>query len=300
MSCTQRNDTNESRKGGAPKGGAHVGSEAVVALVDAVLGVAEELYRDFEWRRTADPYRVLVSEVMLQQTQTVRVIRYYARWIEKFPTFDALAAASTLDVLEAWQGLGYNRRALALHECAKQVSTLHAGRLPQNVEELVALPGIGPATAAGVLAFAFNEPSVYLETNVRTVVLHEVWPDRENVGDKEVSAIVEAAAALIASRGIDSRVWNYALLDYGAWLKKMFPNPSRRSKHHTKQSAYEGSRRQKRARLLRVMLDVPDGTATYYARECSYGIDVVDDVMGSLCEEGFAVCDETGRYSIKN
>jgi len=295
MSGTQKKNTGTSRKDAV-----RIDPEAVVALVDAVLGVAEELYRDFEWRRTADPYRVLVSEVMLQQTQTVRVIRYYARWIDKFPTFDALAAASTLDVLEAWQGLGYNRRALALHECAKQVSTSYEGRLPDTVEALVALPGIGPATAAGVLAFAFNEPSVYLETNVRTVVLHEVWPDREDVSDKEVGAIVEAASALVASRGIDSRAWNYALLDYGAWLKKMFPNPSRRSKHHTKQSAYEGSRRQKRARLLRAMLDTPAGTAAHYAKECSYEVDVVEDVMGSLCEEGFAVCDEAGRYSIKN
>lgn len=273
-------------------------AEALEQMVDHVLASRDELYRDFAWRRTTDPYEVLVSEVMLQQTQTQRVIRYFDHWIAQFPTFDALASAAQVDVLEAWQGLGYNRRCLALYRCAQQVSEQHHGICPRTEEELVALPGVGPATAAGVLAFAFNEPSAYLETNVRTVVLHELWPDEDEVNDRSVLAAVQAAAVEIAARGVDARLWNYALLDYGAWLKKTLPNPSRRSKHHTKQSAYEGSRRQKRAALLRSVLDTPQRDAIYYAKACGYDVDVAEDVLSSLAAEGFVCREEQGTYII--
>ena len=277
----------------------HTFSEAALAvMVDHVLDSRADLYRDFAWRRTQDPYEVLVSEVMLQQTQTQRVVRYFERWIEKFPTFDALASAAQVDVLEAWQGLGYNRRCLALYRCAQEVSEKYHGECPRSEEELCSLPGIGPATAAGVRAFAFNEPSAYLETNVRTVVLHELWPEEEGVSDRSVLAAVQAAAVEVESRGIDARLWNYALLDYGAWLKKVFPNPSRRSKHHTKQSAYEGSRRQKRASLLRQVLDSPGGTAAHYAKACKYEVDIAEDVLSSLVEEGFVCREENETYTI--
>lgn len=273
-------------------------AEAVRSMVERVLESRERLYRDFAWRRTSDPYAVLVSEVMLQQTQTQRVIKYFDRWIQLFPTFDALASAAQVDVLEAWQGLGYNRRCLALHRCAREVSERYHGVCPQSFEELVALPGVGPATAAGVRAFAFNERSAYLETNVRAVMLHELWPESEGVSDKAVMAAVEAAAAIAEELDVDARVWNYALLDYGAWLKKTFPNPSRRSKHHAKQSAYEGSRRQKRASLLREVLAAPGGTAKTYAHLCKLDVEVAEDVLGSLIEEGFVCRSDDGAYHV--
>lgn len=147
-----------------------------------VARVAEQgcaLYRDLPWRHIDDPYAVLVSEVMLQQTQVARVERFWTRFLAAFPTIDALAAASTSDVLELWQGLGYNRRALALKRTADVCAAEHRGQLPRAYDELIALPGIGPATAAGVRAFAFEEPGVYLETNVRAVFLHDVF--REGV-----------------------------------------------------------------------------------------------------------------------
>lgn len=272
--------------------------EAIKQMVDHVLDSRKDLYRDFAWRRTQDPYEVLVSEVMLQQTQTQRVIRYFERWIDKFPTFDALASAAKVDVLEAWQGLGYNRRCLALYACAQEVSEKYHGVCPRDENELISLPGIGPATAAGVRAFAFNEPSAYLETNVRAVVLHELWPQEEGVNDKSVLAAVQAAAVEVAQRGVDARIWNYALLDYGAWLKKVFPNPSRRSKHHTKQSAFEGSRRQKRAALLRQVFDEPNNTSAHYAQACKYDLDITEDVLDSLVKEGFVCLEENGTYSI--
>ena len=223
-------------------------------FVQLVSEKGVELYRDLPWRNIDDPYAVLVSEVMLQQTQVSRVKRYWSRWMELFPTVDALAAADTATVLEMWQGLGYNRRALALKRACEVCSADNGGLLPRTVDELVKLPGIGPATAAGVVAFAYDEPSVYIETNVRSVFLHELFPDREEVSDKQ---LVPYAADTCPSRG--ARAWYYALLDYGAHLKSQIANPSRRSKHYARQSKFEGSRREKRSFLLKQVLAAPDG-----------------------------------------
>jgi A/G-specific adenine glycosylase len=256
-----------------------------------------DLYRDFAWRRTTDPYAILVSEVMLQQTQVVRVEKYFERWIVRFPTIDALAAASIADVLELWQGLGYNRRALMLKRSAERISENHAGVVPADYDALIACPGIGPATAAGVLAFAFNVPATYLETNVRTVVLHELFADVVDVNDREVRAVVEATSRLSASQGIEPRTWNYALLDYGAWLKRTMPNPSRRSKHHTQQSTFEGSRRQKRAALLRLILTSPGLQCNEYARMSGYDPGIVEDILNDLTTEGF-LSESQGRYRV--
>ena len=219
-----------------------------------VSAKGDEFYRDLPWRNIDDPYAVLVSEVMLQQTQVARVERYWARWMELFPTVDALAAADTATVLEMWQGLGYNRRALALQRACEVCSADNAGLLPRTVDELVKLPGIGPATAAGVVAFAYDEPSVYIETNVRSVFLHELFPDCEEVPDKQ---LVPYVADTCPNKG--ARAWYYALLDYGAHLKSQIANPSRRSKHYARQSKFEGSRREKRSFLLKQVLAAPDG-----------------------------------------
>ena len=209
-------------------------------------------WRDLPWRNIDDPYAVLVSEVMLQQTQVKRVLNYWPRWMAAFPSVDALASASQADVLSAWQGLGYNRRGLALKRLADECSAGLKGRLPDTYEALLELPGVGPATAAGVMAFAYNQPGVYLETNVRSVFLHCFFPGEEGVSDKELVPLVQAACSMDNPRG-----WYYALLDYGAHLKASGVNPSRRSAHYTRQSTFEGSRRQKRAHLLRVVLDDP-------------------------------------------
>lgn len=212
-------------------------------------------HRALPWRYLDDSYAVLVSEIMLQQTQVARVMRYWERFMALFPTIDALAAADTAEVLAQWQGLGYNRRALALKRAADICAAEHGGMLPDTHEGLRALPGIGPATAAGVMAFAHNRPGVYLETNVRAVFIHELFPGREGVKDRELEPLVAATCP-----DDDARGWYYALLDYGAHLKASMPNPSRRSAHHARQSAFEGSRRQKRAELLRVVLAQPGAT----------------------------------------
>jgi len=269
-------------------------------FVHQVIAEGRKHYRDFAWRNTCDPYAILLSEVMLQQTQVARVIDYYADWMGRFPTIDALAAADTAEVLAAWQGLGYNRRALALKRLAVEVSEHQGGVLPGTNEELQLLPGVGPATAAGIMAFAHNVHSAvpYLETNVRSVVLHEIFVDSDKVCDKEVMAVVKQAAEYVQTSQIaDARTWNYALLDYGAWLKKAFPNPSRRSKQHTKQSRFEGSFRQKRAGLLREILGQPHRGAAELATACGYEMTDTEAALCALEAEGF-IQGNNGLYSI--
>jgi A/G-specific adenine glycosylase len=263
------------------------------AFVSRVIAAGRELYRDFAWRDTRDPYAVLVSEVMLQQTQVSRVVPYWERWMADFPDLEALAAAPLEAVLLDWQGLGYNRRAVALKRLAEEVvgahrAAGHAGPagLSSDPRALTALPGVGPATAAGVRAFAFDLPSAYLETNVRAVVLHELFADADGVSDRTIVPLVEAAAQRAAERDIGAREWNYALLDYGAHLKKTLPNPSRRSAHHSRQSAFEGSHRQKRARLLRAVLGGPGLSAGEYA-EGWVEPDLAERILCELEEDGF-------------
>ena len=264
--------------------------EAFVALV---RHQGENLYRDLPWRNIDDAYGVLVSEVMLQQTQVVRVQRYWQRWMSLFPTVDALVAADTATVLETWQGLGYNRRALALKRACEQCSAEFGGRLPQEAEELVRLPGIGPATAAGVIAFAYNRPSVYIETNVRSVFLHELFPDAQDVSDKQLAPYV---ANTCPDEG--ARSWYYALLDYGAHLKTQVGNPSRRSSHYARQSAFEGSRREKRSFILKCVLAAPDGISCAEVRRLldahereaardAVAPELFDSIVADLQAEGF-------------
>lgn len=288
------------------------------AFVESVAKKGCELYRDLPWRRTYDPYAIWISEVMLQQTQVSRVDGRWQRWLEHFPTIDALAAAAPSDVLEEWQGLGYNRRALAVHRAAQAISEV-GGVFPQDQRELVKLPGIGPATAAGIRAFAFNLHGVYLETNVRTVFLHELYPQAEGVPDSELIPLVELTcpASVSTAAGADTvnaatteltpRSWYYALLDYGAYLKKTIPNPSRRSKSHVKQSRFEGSHRQKRAELLRVLLAHKDeGGAEFETLhqelcqiEVNNGRETLDaqvtlGLLEELAKEGF--CQKNNEY----
>lgn len=298
------------------------------AFVEFVAKKGRELYRDLPWRRTYDPYAIWISEVMLQQTQVSRVDGRWQRWLERFPTVDALAAAAPSDVLEEWQGLGYNRRALSVHRAAQAISEA-GGVFPQDPKELVKLPGIGPATAAGIRAFAFNLHGVYLETNVRTVFLHELYPQAEGVPDSELVPLVELtcpasvtnvadAVAAVTDAVVDTaaesdeteltpRSWYYALLDYGAYLKKTIPNPSRRSKSHVKQSRFEGSHRQKRAELLRVLLAHKDeGGAVFETLhqelcqiEVNAGRETLDEqvtlgLLEELAKEGF--CQKNDEY----
>ena len=273
------------------------GAEPLDEFVARLLRVGDELYRDLPWRHIDDPYAVLVSEIMLQQTQVTRVGRFWERFLEAFPTLDALAAAAVPDVLERWQGLGYNRRALALKRTADECAADGRGRLPDSYEGLLALPGIGPATAAGVMAFAHQVPGVYVETNVRAVFLHELFPHEDKVSDKMLEPLV-AAAAFHPTAAADPRRWYYGLLDYGAHLKATGVNPTRRSASYSRQSVFEGSRRQKRAWIVRRVLAAPEGVEVAAVRadldraETEAARDGVDEalfasIVDDLVTEGF-------------
>ena len=206
--------------------------------------------RSFAWRNISDPYKVLVSEVMLQQTQTHRVIDKFEQWLAEFPMVESLAGASLRDVLSVWSGLGYNRRGMYLHQCAQRVVNEFGGTVPNDPAVLVTFPGIGKNTAASVCAFAFNKPTVFIETNIRTVFIHFFFNDQESVHDNQIMPLVQESLD-----HDNPREWYYALMDYGVMLKKSIPNPSRKSKHHTKQSKFEGSDRQIRGMILRELTD---------------------------------------------
>ncbi|TAH36692.1 A/G-specific adenine glycosylase [Candidatus Saccharibacteria bacterium] len=193
-----------------------------------------------------DPYKILVSELMLQQTQVARVVPKYEEFLRRFPTVKALATSTMGDVLRMWQGLGYNRRAKFLWQTAQIVDDLKY--FPDTFEGLVKLPGIGKNTAGAILAYAFNQPSLFIETNVRTVYIYHFFADRQEVSDKEILGLLE--------RTIDHehpRDFYWALMDYGTHLKSSVGNLNRISKHYAKQSVFHGSRRQVRGQALRYL-----------------------------------------------
>lgn len=204
--------------------------------------------RSFSWRYVDDPYRVLISEIMLQQTQTERVIYKFEEFIDRFPTIDDLADASLAEVLTCWQGLGYNRRGKFLHETARIIKNEHNGMLPDEPSILKTFPGIGPATACSLATFAYNKPTIFIETNIRAVFIHHFFNTNQKVDDKEIFPLIEQTLD-----HVDPRSWYYALMDYGVFLKKNLSNPSRRSKHHAKQSRFEGSDRQIRGSIIRLL-----------------------------------------------
>jgi A/G-specific adenine glycosylase len=205
--------------------------------------------RVLPWRNNHRAYRVLVSELMLQQTQVERVKPKFQNFIKQFPSCKALAAAPLADVLTAWQGLGYNRRARFLHETARILKSDYAGRIPRDEATLVALPGIGVYTARAILVFSYNIPTVLIETNIRSVFLHHFFEDASNVHDRDILPLIDQTLDTA-----QPRIWYWALMDYGAALKSSGINPSRASVHHTKQKPFRGSDRELRGALLRAIL----------------------------------------------
>ncbi len=195
------------------------------------------------WRLTADPFNILVSELMLQQTQVSRVIPKYEAFLKRFPGLSSLRSTSLADVLILWQGLGYNRRAKYLWQLAQAVE-----RLPHSYDELVKLPGIGPYTANAICAFAFNRPVTMIETNIRAVFLYHFFPTDTKVSDDQLLLLITKT---INKR--NARKWYWALMDYGSYLKTILPNPNRRSKKYATQSKFEGSSRQVRGEIIRVL-----------------------------------------------
>lgn len=205
--------------------------------------------RLFPWRHVDDPYKVLVSEIMLQQTQTYRVEPFYNRFLDKFPDFYSLANAEWGDVLSFWQGLGYNRRGKYLHEIAKIVIDKHDGILPCDVDILNSFPGIGCATARSICTFAYNLPTVFIETNIRSVFLYHFFNAVPLVSDGLIMPLVKDTLVLESPRD-----WYYALMDYGVMIKKEYGNPNKMSKHYKKQSKFDGSDRKIRGNIVKYLV----------------------------------------------
>jgi len=205
--------------------------------------------REMPWRNTKDPFSILVSEFMLQQTQVERVLIKYGPFLKQFPDFYTTARTSLQDILSAWQGLGYNRRAMNLRDTAQRVVAEYNGQMPDSYDELVRLPGIGRATAGAVLAFAFNKPVVFIETNIRRVFIHFFFQGREDIHDNEIIPLIEAMLD-----HDNPRRWYYALMDYGSMLKKRTTNPNRRSSHYSIQPPFEGSNRQLRGAIIKYLI----------------------------------------------
>ncbi len=249
-----------------------------------VLGYYRDHGRDLVWRKTTDPYRILVSEIMLQQTQVERVSMKFPAFIARFPDFGSLADAPLPEVLLAWQGLGYNRRALSLQKCACRVVEEYGGALPPDPEVLVTFPGIGRATAASICAFAFNMPVVFIETNIRRVFIHYFFDDSETVDDSEILPWVKKTLYRK-----DPRTWYNALMDLGTDLKTTVGNPNRRSRHYTKQAVFEGSDRKIRGSIIRVLLAEKRLTQKAIIQQLTEEEDRVIRILKDLEDEGFII-----------
>lgn len=268
-------------------------------MYDDFIATVNEYYQlygrhDLPWRLPEpdghfEAYRVLVSEIMLQQTQVRRVVPKYDAFIQRFPTAGSLARASLGDVLVAWQGLGYNRRAKFLWQAAQRIVTELSGRLPDNQAVLEMLPGVGANTAGAIRAYAFNVPTVFIETNIRTVFIYHFFQGRVAVHDTAIRELVRATLNEHAPR-----TWYWSLMDYGAHLKETSGNASRASKSYTIQTKFEGSLRQIRGRILKLLARAPIQEA-----ELLIALDDMrsEDVLRTLLAEGL-IRKQGARYEL--
>lgn len=246
-----------------------------------------ELYRDMAWRHDTQPYYILVSEMMLQQTQVSRVETKFAEFVARFPDVSSLARASLGEVLQLWSGLGYNRRAKFLWQAAQMIEREFSGAFPDTIDQLVRLPGVGPNTAGAIAAYAYNQPVAFVETNIRTVYLHHFFPNRDNVADSDIRELV--ATTLDEEH---PREWYWALMDYGTWLKSQRLGHISGSKHYAKQSKLAGSVREMRGRILRTLAQ--ETISDEALRTAVLADDRYDVAIASLQAEGLVQRDKSG------
>lgn len=237
---------------------------------------------DLPWREGHDSYRILVSEVMLQQTQVDRVIPFYERFLKEFPTAADLAQAPLSKVLKNWQGLGYNRRAKMLQQAAKDIVGRFGNRFPESIEEIESLSGVGPYTARAVAAFAFNQGVPVIETNIRTVIIHHFFPKKKKVSDTEIEKIL----VQVLPKG-KSREWYSALMDYGSHLKRSGISHNARSRHHVKQAKFKGSLREVRGAILRLLTEEKSSLIKITKLFAASRTNQVGKALEGLITEGF-------------
>lgn len=256
--------------------------------------------RSFAWRETTDPYHILVSEIMLQQTQTSRVMEKFPQFIGIFPSFRDLARSPFDKVVREWQGLGYNRRAKALHDISRIVTADFDGELPNDIGILESFPMIGTATARSIAAFAFNEPVVFIETNIRSVFIYTFFENRPSVADREILPLVEETLYKE-----NPRMWYNALMDYGVRIKKMFPEISLQSAAYTKQAPFKRSNRQLRGLILKTLADTDTTPLTLeqlssaeHLNGTGFSPEQIKKTAGQLEKEGFVAISGEG-YTLK-
>lgn len=257
---------------------------SVKSFQKTIKGFYHNEGRSFPWRSTRDPYKILVSEIMLQQTQAPRVVEKYYSFLKRFPTITSLANAKTTAVLQEWQGLGYNRRGLALKQAAEIMMEKFKGKVPKSYNDLLLLPGVGPATAGDILAFAWNKPSIVIETNIRTVFIHFFFEDQKDIPDTDILPLIK--------KTLDTknpREWYFGLMDYGAFLKKTLPNPSRRSKLYNPQSPFRGSNRELRSKILKYILAYSKQPADIIAKSLGFEIEKIEKNLEAMTKEGLLI-----------
>lgn len=270
-------------------------SQDIAAFQDTVLTYYDQHGRhELPWRipeedGTFSAYNIAVSEIMLQQTQVSRVISKYQDFLRAFPTVQDVAQAPLSEVLMLWSGLGYNRRAKFLWQAAQVVAQDYKGVFPDTKPALIALPGIGPNTAGAILAYAYNQPSIFIETNIRSVFIHHFFTDQENVADSALLPLVEASIP-----DGSSRIWYWALMDYGTFLKRSIGNASRASSSYAKQSAFQGSRRQIRGLVIRRLTMGPQSLEALIE---AIGDSRLSDVLDNLQREGL-IQNSAGLYRL--
>jgi len=219
---------------------------------------------------------------MLQQTQTGRVTEKFLNFTEKFPNFFVLSNAPLDEVLKMWQGLGYNRRAIAIKKIAEIVINEYNGQLPDSVEILKSFPQIGHNTASSIITFAFNKPTLFIETNIRRVYIYFFFPGKNNIRDKDIAPILEKTMDKD-----NPREWYYALMDYGVMLKKRFPNLNKRSAHYRKQAKFKGTNRQIRGKLLRMIIKYKSIALDIEKKLKDSSIERIRTILSQLEKEGF-------------
>lgn len=252
-----------------------------------------EKKRNLPWREVINPYWIVVSELMLQQTQVSRIMHKFPEFISKFPSFEILSKSSLSSVLRAWQGIGYNRRAKYLKQIAHDIWHNHSGIVPSRIEDLIQMPGIGPATAGSIVAFVYNSPTIFIETNIRRVFIHHFFQQSKSVADSEIIPCI--------LKTIDTkrpRDWYYAVMDYGSELKKVVVNPNRKSKHYQKQSPFEGSNRQVRSIIIKTLLSRKSMKKAEFLNTLTISDEIVTNVLGELENEEFIQC-KNQTYSLQ-
>lgn len=234
--------------------------------------------KNLPWKKTRDPYKILVSEIMLQQTQVSRVLPKYRQFLRTFPSLKTLATAPDAKLLQVWQGLGYWRRAKYLKSAAQAIVKKHSGKFPHDIQILESLPGLGLYTARAVACFAFGSREPFIDTNIRRVYLHFFFKNQKNVSDKDILKIAQRALPTK-----DPRLWHYALFDFGATVLKD-KKINRASRHYTKQSKFTGSFRSYRALALKILLQQPRYTLSRLKLKQKIG-QRADDVLAALIKD---------------